>query len=257
MASPMDETISHDNFQWRTPPQTPSKAGSEKCEEKAHKPKKSAPESRRSSTGNYVDPLAASLAKLITVTSRQPSASPDAGTSTNHQEKGTAAQSQGSPEKAKSENTDTDLKIFGSCPAVDRPDWTATTHEMAKDLIYKKLKIAQDLTYIPDEFRFGIIESMGVMSPNSAYVIFQQQYHACRAMKAQTIGFNYCPLIVSWWHQSRYKLPLTDASDVKREDLLLSDGRLERNSKKHIAQIKREFWRKAAALSYDVSTFKP
>ncbi|GFS17270.1 hypothetical protein ElyMa_001493200 [Elysia marginata] len=98
---------------------------------------------------------------------------------------------------------------------------------------------------------------MGVLSQNSAFVVFQHEYHACRAIMSKLVGFSYCPIILRWMFIERFKYPLTDASDVKREDLLLSDGRLERNSKRHIAQIKREFWRKAAALSYDVSTFRP
>ncbi|GFO03287.1 hypothetical protein PoB_002979200 [Plakobranchus ocellatus] len=105
--------------------------------------------------------------------------------------------------------------------------------------------------------RFGKIESMGSLSANSAFVVFDYEYHACRAISKGMVGFSYCPLICSWWYLERYWFPINNADDVKREDLLLSDNRLERNSKRHIAQIKSEFKRKAAALSYNVATFRP
>lgn len=192
---------------------------------------------------------------------------------------------------------------FSGLPT-ERPDWTATLHDMTKDLIHNRMTICRDIRKVPMDnsvpvriaeqptlietlaelpfhtllvkwrlsfnfpaytprivfgilSRFGRIDQMGTFSHNSAFVAFHFEYHACRAIMAKLVGFSYCPLIISWMFTERYKYGRADASDVKREDLLLSDGRLERNTKRHVAQIKRDFWRKAAALSYDVSTFRP
>ncbi|KAK3780995.1 hypothetical protein RRG08_046299 [Elysia crispata] len=250
----------------------------------------------------FKSPLAASLAKLITVSPLQ--FGKDAVPSLNQRVKADRAQYLPALKKEDPHISNIDLQVYGFARSTgapeDRPGWTATNHEMAEDLIHNKVTIAKDMTFLPEELResrrssliknlallpfhcllvkwkmsfsfpvytprmvfgilsrFGAIQSMGVLSQNSAFVIFRHEYHACRAILSQQVGFNNCPLILCWWYKERYRLPLTDAADVKREDLLLSDGRLERNSKRHIAQIKREFWRKAAALSYDVSTFRP
>ncbi|GFS17265.1 hypothetical protein ElyMa_001493000 [Elysia marginata] len=119
---------------------------------------KSAKGAERPSKGAKPNDIAASLVRFIKVTPLPKKADADLS----EQDKTSGGQKQPYLDSEKMSVPtiviSRDIQLHGS-HAEEKPNWTATTHDMTKDLIHNKVTIARAVNQIPENIRFDAHKS--------------------------------------------------------------------------------------------------